>query len=438
MSMAGNAGLFRFEGTIVDLTDAERASLFGRGSELDQDIASAAARIIADVRLRGDEALVEMARLLDGVELRNIEVSRARRIAALMEIEPGLQSALERAAGNIGRAHATGLPAATETETEPGVVVGRRPDPYDRVGIYAPGGTAAYASSVLMAAVPARAAGVAEIIVCSPPGRDGLPAALVLAACEIAGVDRVFAIGGAGAIAAMAFGTETVPRVHKVVGPGNAYVAAAKLQVSNRVAIDCPAGPSELLVLCDATADAAVVAREIVAQAEHDRNAAVAVVTIGEMDACNLIAELEIALEGLERADIARDSLSTTGALLSAKNLQEAICFAESYAPEHLLLAIADAESALPLIRNSGCIFVGESSSVVFGDYISGGNHVLPTAGLARSYSGLGAADFIRWTGYQRLTRAGAQSLSDDTALLSAAEGLAGHARAARAWSDSR
>ena len=315
------------------------------------------------------------------------------------------------------------------------MTVGRRPDPLQRVGIYAPGGRAAYASSVLMAAVPARVAGVSEIILCSPPQKDGYPARVVLAACEIAGVDRVFAVGGAGAIAAMAYGTESVPRVDRIVGPGNAYVAEAKLQVSRDVGIDSPAGPSELLVICDASCDAGTIAREVVAQAEHDVDACVVVIALDDHTALSIAETVEQALADVFRADVARGSLAQNGALLRADSVAEAVEFVTDFAPEHLLLALTDAEAVLPDIRNAGCVFVGEQSSVVFGDYITGGNHVLPTGGLARSYSGLGALDFVRWTSYQRVTRDGAQRLAGDTAILAAAEGLPAHAAAALGWS---
>jgi histidinol dehydrogenase len=258
---------------------------------------------------------------------------------------------------------------------------------------------------------------------------------VVLAACEIARVDRVFAIGGAGAIAAMAYGTESVPRVDRIVGPGNAYVAEAKLQVSRDVGIDSPAGPSELLVICDADASAETIAREVIAQAEHDVNACVVVVAMGDDTASAISDAIERALPSVSRADVVRAALEQNGAVLCADSIAEAVDFATEFAPEHLLLALDDAERVLPHIRNAGCVFVGEQSSVVFGDYITGGNHVLPTGGLARSYSGLGPLDFVRWTSYQKLTREAARSLADDTAILAAAERLPAHAAAALCWS---
>jgi histidinol dehydrogenase len=261
---------------------------------------------------------------------------------------------------------------------------------------------------------------------------------VVLAACEIAGVDRVFAIGGAGAIAAMAYGTDSVPRVDRIVGPGNAYVAEAKLQVSRDVGIDSPAGPSELLVICDVDANAETIAREVIAQAEHDVSACVVVIAVGNDTASAITDAIERALPSVSRFDVVRVALEQNGAVLCADSVAEAVDFATEFAPEHLLLALENAERVLPEIRNAGCVFVGEQSSVVFGDYITGGNHVLPTGGLARSYSGLGALDFVRWTSYQKLTISAARRLADDTSLLAGAEGLPAHAAAALNWSVER
>ena len=392
-------------------------------------------RIIGRVRVDGDRALREMAVELDGVSLDTLEIARTTRRRALDAIAPEVRSALERAADNIAKVHAACPSRNYEVETEPGVTVGRWADPLERVGIYAPGGRAAYASSVLMAAIPARVAGVPEIILCSPPQRDGRPAEIVLAACEIAGVDRVFAFGGAGAIAAMAYGTETVPRVDRIVGPGNAYVAEAKLQVSRDVGIDSPAGPSELLVICDSNCSIDTIAREVLAQAEHDVNACVVVVCLDDATASSIANAIESMLADAPRADVIRAALEQRGALITRPSIREAVDFANEFAPEHLLLAFDDPERVLPDIRNAGSVFVGESSSVVFGDYITGGNHVLPTGGLARSYSGLGPLDFVRWTWYQKVTPEAARRLANDTAILATAEGLPAHAAAALGWS---
>jgi histidinol dehydrogenase len=426
---------WRYTGALSGLSGDERVSVMVRSTARSSTVRAETEEIVRRVRIDGDRALREMSRNYDGVSLDALEVPKGARGRALDAIEPRLRAALERAARNIRAVHSADPPQAVEVETEPAVIVGRRPDPLRRVGIYAPGGRAAYASSVLMAGIPARVAGVREINLCSPPQSDGYPAPVVLAACEIAGIDRVFAIGGAGAIAAMAYGTETVPRVDRIVGPGNAYVAEAKLQVSRDVAIDSPAGPSELLVICDASCNARAIAREVVAQAEHDVDACVLVISLDDDTALAIADAVEENLTVIARAKTVRASLEQNGGLFQAESMAAAIEFASEFAPEHLLLAVSDAERVLPEIRNAGCVFVGEQSSVVFGDYITGGNHVLPTGGLARSYSGLGTLDFIRWTSYQKVSREAAQRLSLDTAILADAEGLLGHAGAALGWS---
>ena len=435
MTLAAEKSLFRYVSALGDLSVRDRDSLLHREKQSDSEVREGTANILRRVRLNGDRALFELARDYDGVALKSLEVPIEVRRRALASLDDGVRTALERAARNIAAVHAASAPQPVEVETEPGVIVGRRPDPLQRVGIYAPGGRASYASSVLMSAVPARVAGVSEIVVCSPPRADGYPAAVVLAACEIAGVDRVFALGGAGAIGAMAYGTETVPRVDRVVGPGNAYVAEAKLLVSRNVGIDSPAGPSELMIICDESCDSEVIAREVVAQAEHDVDACVVVIPIDRDAVGAIIDAIAQEVAGSPRAEIVRTALEQNGAILSADSLDEAVGFATQFAPEHLLLAVRNATDTLPQIRNAGSVFIGEQSSVVFGDYITGGNHVLPTGGLARSYSGLGPLDFVRWTYYQKVSRDAARRLSSDAASLADAEGLPGHARAALRWS---
>jgi histidinol dehydrogenase len=431
--------IFRFTGALDALAPGERRALVGRGASpaCDAALRRRTAEILERVRAEGDAALRALARELDGVELDALEVARPVRRAALDALDPALRRALERAAANVATAHRAQRPVAVEVVTEPGVLVGRRPDPLARVGAYAPGGLAAYPSSVLMGVVPARVAGVGEVVLCSPPGPDGLPSAVVLAAAELAGVDRVFALGGAGAIAAMAYGTASVPRVDRIVGPGNAWVAEAKLQVSGVVSIDAPAGPSELLVIADERARPDAIAREIVAQAEHDPRAAVAVLVLGgDAVAARLAAAVREALATAPRRDVIAEALATRGALLSARSLDEALAFASEYAAEHLLLAVADPDAALAGVRCTGTVFLGEASSVAFGDYATGANHVLPTGGLARSWSGLSTHDFVRWTTWQRVEPAAAARLAADVATLAEAERLPGHAAAARAWAE--
>lgn len=419
---------------LAELTVAREDLLFGRSTSLDERVAQSVRAIISSVRKEGDEALRSLASRFDGAALSSIEVPRQAARDALEALDPELRQALERTRRNLESVQRAFLPSAQETSPEPGIVVGRRPDPLDRVGVYAPGGRAAYPSSVLMGAVPARVAGVREVILCSPPGSDGLPSAVVLAAAALAGVDRIFAVGGAGAIAAMAYGTASVPRVDRIVGPGNAYVAEAKLQVAGAVAIDSPAGPSELLVVADAGADPRVIAREVMAQAEHDPRAVVVVVVIGEEGATRISKAIEAAIDTEPRAAIIRESLGERGAMLVASSMDECVDFAARFAPEHLLLAVNDARAVLPRFRNAGTIFVGARSSVAFGDYMTGANHVLPTGGLARSYSGLSVLDFIRWTTYQDVRVDAAARLASDVGVFADAEGLPAHAAAARQW----
>lgn len=425
-------------GALRSLDARIRTVLLDRTTSIDPTVRDATAAILADVRARGDAALRELARRFDGVELDDLEVSRDRWKAALDDLDPALRRAMERAVANITTVHRAFLPSAVEVSPEPGIVVGRRPDPLERVGVYAPGGRAAYPSSVLMGAVPARVAGVREVIIASPPGAGGLPAPVVLAAAELAGADRVFALGGAGAVGALAYGTGLVPRVDRIVGPGNAFVAEAKLQVSGVVSIDSPAGPSELLVIADAGASADVVAREMLAQAEHDPRACVVAVVQSESFALRLRDAMRRLLPAQPRREIIEASLAGQGAILWVETLDDAVAWANAYAPEHLLLCAADTDPLLAGLRNAGTIFVGEMSSVSFGDYMTGANHVLPTGGLARAYSGLSTVDFFRWTTYQRVDRSAAARLAGDVDIFARAEQLFGHADAARAWTEVR
>ncbi len=426
----------RWNGEPLEVAAPEILATRQASASVDPDVESGTRAILADVRARGDAALRGLAARFDGVTLDALEVPREAWRAALAALDPDVRAAMTHAARNLERAHQAFRPAAVEVETEPGVVVGRRPDPLARVGVYAPGGRAAYPSSVLMACVPARVAGVDEIVVCSPPARDGRPSALVLAAAELAGATRVFALGGAGAIAAMAFGTASVPAVQRVVGPGNAWVAEAKRQVAGLVGIDSPAGPSELLAIADSPANADAVARELVAQAEHDPDAAALAVAVGDAAAAALLASLRSAAAAATRRDVVAASLAARGGVLCAHDRAAALAFANDYAAEHLLLAIADADASLAGIRDTGAVFVGLASAVPFGDYLAGGNHVLPTGGHARANSGLSTLDFVRWTAWQRVTRAGAAALATDGARFAEAEGLPAHAAVARAWAE--
>ncbi|WP_434348661.1 histidinol dehydrogenase [Myxococcus virescens] len=424
----------RYRGPLSALAREDFRRLLDRATGSDARVALRVRELIARVRAEGDQALFELALQFDRVELTALEVPREACAAALAGLEPAVRDALARAARNIALAHAPQRPQLVEVETEPGVLVGRRPDPLGRVGVYAPGGRAVYPSSVLMGVVPAKVAGVGEVIVCSPPGPDGLPHPNVLAAASLAGADRVFSLGGAGAVAAMAYGTESVPRVDRIVGPGNAYVAEAKLQVVGAVAIEAPAGPSEILVVADGTANPAAVAREMLAQAEHDPEAACVTLALGDALADAIAAEVERQAERAKRWEIVTSALGSRGAVLTVASLEEAWPFVADFAPEHLLIATASPREDLGRVRNAGTVFLGERSSVAYGDYMTGSNHVLPTAGLARAYSGLNLLDFYRWTTYQRVAPTAAASLAEDVGRLADSEGLFAHADAARAW----
>jgi len=424
--------IFRWRANLGALSPADYRALCNRSTSADAQVRERTASILERVRASGDVALRELASELDGVAIGDLAVPRAARIRALDSLDAPVRLALEHAAANIHTLHRAFLPGATEVEVEPGVIVGRRPDPLDSVGVYAPGGRASYPSSVLMGAIPAKVAGVSRVVLCSPPGKNGMPSEAVLAAGEIAGVDEVYAVGGAGAVAAMAYGTDSIAAVRRIVGPGNAYVAEAKLQLSGVTGIDSPAGPSELLVLADESCDAAAVARELMAQAEHDPHAAVVVIALAEDVARAIEREVAAVLPSEPRREIIASALAARGAVLREPARERAIAFINDYAPEHLLLAVRDPDLALARVRNAGTVFLGSTSSVAFGDYMTGANHVLPTGGLARSYSGLSTLDFVRWTTWQRVTPAGAASISAEVAALADVEGLPAHAAAAR------
>jgi histidinol dehydrogenase len=423
----------RVRGRLSELSTDQLSPLLERAPMSGEGVADAVAEMMADVRRRGDEALRAMAERFDGVTLEDVEVPRAAWDGALVSLNPGVRGALERAADNILHVHEAQLPDDVTLEVEPGIRVTRTWAPLRRVGVYAPGGTAAYPSSVLMGVVPARAAGVEHVVVCSPPGPSGRPPDEVLAACAIAGADRLFALGGAGAVAALAWGTETVPAVDAVVGPGNRWVTEAKRQVAGELVVDSPAGPSEVLVLADDTADARLAAHEILAQAEHDPDASCVLLSTSEWVAAEAEAVLAELLADTPRAGIAREALAKEGGIILADSIEEAMDFIDRYAPEHLSLMTADAASHARRIRRAGTTFVGPWASVAFGDYMTGANHVLPTAGRARSFSGLSTAHFIRSFTIQEIDEEGGRALADDVALLADAEGLPAHAAAARA-----
>ncbi|TVP76595.1 MAG: histidinol dehydrogenase [Gemmatimonadales bacterium] len=415
-----------------ELTPEQRDVLLARRPSGEGELRQAVAELLREVARDGDRALVRMARDFDGVELEALEVPRARWDQALDSLDPQLRADLERAARNIEVFHRAQIPGEVRVEVEPGLVLGRRTTPLPAVGVYAPGGRAAYPSSVLMGVVPARAAGVPQIVVCSPPGPDGLPPEAVMAACALGGATRLFALGGAGAVAALARGTESVPRVEAIVGPGNQWVTEAKRQVAGELRIDSPAGPSEVLVVAGPGADPARVAAELVAQAEHDPEAAVAAVSWSTPLLAAVRTELARQVADSPRREIVETALERRGGLLEAPDRAAALAFAEDYAAEHLALYTDDPRADLDTQTTAGTVFVGEDATVAFGDYLTGANHVLPTSGRSRSFSGLSVLEFLRFHTWQELTPAAARSLAGPTGRLADLEGLPGHARAAR------
>ncbi len=423
-------------GRLADLAAPALEHLLERDLGDGGRVSTAVAELMADVRARGDAALLEMAARFDGVALSAVEVPRQAWDEALDGLSGPVRAALERAARNIRTFHEAQVPGEVSVEVEPGVRVTRVSVPVGRAGVYAPGGRAAYPSSVLMGVVPAKAAGVENVVVCSPPGPDGRPPAEVLAACAIGGADRLFAVGGAGAVAALAFGTETVPKVDAIVGPGNRWVTEAKAQVAGDVVIDSPAGPSEVAVLADDSADPWLAATELMAQAEHDPDAACVLVTTSARVARETEEALARQLADAPRAEICRQALEAAGAILVVDTLDEAVDFTVRYAPEHLSVMTDDAAAVARRIPTAGTTFVGGWASVAYGDYMTGGNHVLPTSGRARSFSGLSTQHFLRSFTIQEIDRAGAAALAGDVAILAEAEGLPAHAAAARARLD--
>jgi histidinol dehydrogenase len=429
------AGALRIavEARIRDLTDSQKTLLLERRPTDEGKLRDAVRGILEQVQSRGDAALFDFARRFDRVELTALEIPPSRWLEALEALDPAVRAGLERAARNIRAFHTAQIPPEVTLEVEPGVMLGRKSVPLPAVGVYAPGGLAAYPSSVLMGVVPAVAAGVPEVVVCSPPGPSGEPSAEVLAACAIGGASRLFALGGAGAVAALAYGTASVPRVAAIVGPGNVWVTEAKRQVAGDLLIDSPAGPSEVLVLAEPPADPRLAALELVAQAEHDPQAAVALVTTDPDFLAAVRAALVAEVEQAPRREVIETALADRGGLLLATDRAEALAFTQAYGAEHLAIYTADPAGDMASITTAGTVFLGEPSTVAFGDYMTGANHVLPTAGLSRSFSGLSTLHFLRFYTHQTLTPQAAARMAGDVALLADAEGLPGHAAAARA-----
>lgn len=397
------------------------------------DVEKIVADIIENVRKNGDKALFEYTERFDGAKLDSLLVSEAEMEEALRLVDPELLRVLERAAANIRKFHLRQVRNGFIINDEPGVVMGQKVIPVDRAGLYVPGGTAAYPSTVLMDAIPAKIAGVKEVVITTPPGRDGRLNPAILAAAKVAGVDKIFKVGGAQAIAALAYGTGSVPRVDKIVGPGNAFVAEAKKQVFGRVSIDMIAGPSEILIVADGRSDPVHAAADLLSQAEHDKLASAVLVTDSEALANAVRDEIERQLPLLEREEIARTSIDNNGKIIIAPDLREAIEVANEIAPEHLELMVDNPFDYLDAVRHAGSVFMGRSCPEALGDYLAGPNHTLPTGGTARFSSPLGVDDFVKKTQYTYFSPEALRDAAGDVALFARAEGLTGHARSALA-----
>ena len=405
-------------------------ALLAWDSVSDEAVASTVAAVLADIRQRGDAAVLEYTRRFDAVEASNVselEFSAEQLQAALARIDSAQRQALEEAADRIRRYHERQQQASWQYQEDDGTVLGQQIRGMDRVGLYVPGGKATYPSSVLMNAVPAKVAGVGELIAVSPTP-NGYVNDMVLAAAAIAGVDRLFAVGGAQAIAALAFGTETIPRVDKIVGPGNIYVATAKRQVFGSVGLDMIAGPSEILVVCDGKTDPDWIAMDLFSQAEHDEDAQSLLIS-PDAEFLDKVAEsVARLLPQMERQDIIRQSLAARGALIKVADMAEAIALINRIAPEHLELSVDNPEQYLPEIRHAGAIFLGCHTPEALGDYCAGPNHVLPTSGTARFSSPLGVYDFQKRSSIINCSPAGAAKLARTASVLARGESLTAHA----------
>ena len=394
------------------------------------DVESVVAEILENVRTRGDRAVLEYCEKFDKAKLESLQVSQQELDAAMDAVDPKLLKILEKAAANIRRFHEKQV-RNSFVITDDGVVMGQRIIPVDRAGLYVPGGTAAYPSTVLMDSIPAKLAGCPQVVMVTPPGPDGKISPVILAAARIAGVDQIFKVGGAQAIGALAYGTESIPKVDKIVGPGNAFVAEAKKQVFGQVSIDMIAGPSEILIVSDGKSDPRHLAADLLSQAEHDKLASAVLITDSAALAQAVQQELERQIPTLERQEIARASIDTNGKIIVARDLSQAIDIANELAPEHLELCVDDPFAMLDKIRHAGSIFMGRNCPEALGDYMAGPNHTLPTSGTARFSSPLSVDDFIKKTQYTYFTADALRRLAPDVAAFATAEGLTAHAKSA-------
>ena len=413
--------------------DAELSNLLAFESTQDEKLEVTVAAILADVRTRGDAALLEYTQRFDRLPVNtaaSLEISKSELRAAFDGLPSEQRIALEKAAERVTAYHQKQVQASWSYTEEDGTLLGQQISPIERVGLYVPGGKAAYPSSVLMNALPAKVAGVGELIMVVPTP-DGVRNSLVLAAAYLVGADRVFTIGGAQAVAALAYGTSTIPRVDKIVGPGNAYVASAKRRVFGVVGIDMVAGPSEILVICDGKTNPDWIAMDLFSQAEHDELAQAILLTPDAAYADAVLASASRLLEQMPRRDIIRSALENRGALITVRDIDEACAISNRIAPEHLEMSVENPQQWLPKLKHAGAIFMGRYTSESLGDYCAGPNHVLPTSGTARFSSPLGVYDFQKRSSLIQVSPQGAATLGDIAATLAFGEGLHAHAQSA-------
>lgn len=415
---------------ILKYGEVQNSDIFARAVPA-VDVKSIVSDIIANVRANGDKALYEYCEKFDKVSLSSLAVSEQEIDEAFAEVSVDFLRILREAAANIRRFHEKQKRNSFILNEQDGIVMGQKVIPVDRAGLYVPGGTAAYPSTVLMDAIPAKIAGVPQVVMVTPPGKNGKIPSVILAAAKIAGVDQIFKLGGAQAIAALAYGTESVPKVDKIVGPGNAFVAEAKKQVFGTVSIDMIAGPSEILVLADGTAIPRHVAADLLSQAEHDKLASAVLVTDSEKLAVAVQSEIERQLPLLSREEIARASIDNNGKIIVAPDLQKGIEITNEIAPEHLELCVDNPFDYLDKIRHAGSIFMGKNCPEALGDYLAGPNHTLPTGGTAKFSSPLSVDDFVKKTQYTYFTREALGKVAQDVAYFAEKEGLTAHAKSA-------
>ena len=415
---------------ILKYGEVENDKIFAR-VEPSVNVEAVVSEIIENVKNKGDEALFAYCEKFDKAKLTALQVTAEEIREAVASVEPEFLEILRKAAANIRKFHSRQVRNSFVINDEDGILMGQKIIPIDRAGLYVPGGTAAYPSTVLMDAIPAKIAGCPEVVMVTPPNAEGKINPVILAAASIAGVDKIFKVGGAQAVAALAYGTESVPKVDKIVGPGNAFVAEAKKQVFGRVSIDMIAGPSEILIVADGTTNPRFAAADLLSQAEHDRLASAVLVTDSYDLALAVQVELEVQIPKLERAEIARASIDNNGKIIVAENLRQAIDIANEIAPEHLELCVDNPFDYLDAIRHAGSIFMGKNCPEALGDYLAGPNHTLPTSGTARFSSPLSVDDFIKKTQYTYFTKDALARVAQDVAYFARAEGLTAHAKSA-------